>query len=137
MNSPSLKDKIPPYNEEAEEAAIGALLLNFSGDILDLVLSYVHPDDFYKPANGNILRAVMNLFDRGAVPDILSVKEELKTMELLDKSGGAGYLAHLTSSVPHHGQRRVLRPNRQGLRRSPQSPERGQSDDRQCSFRFG
>jgi replicative DNA helicase len=74
----SFNDKIPPYNEEAEEATIGALLLNFSGEILDLVLSFVHPEDFYKPANGNILRAIMRLFDRGAVPDILSVKEELK-----------------------------------------------------------
>ncbi len=100
MAAPSLKDRIPPYNEEAEEAAIGALLLNFTGDILDLVLGQVHPDDFYKPANGNILRAIISLNDRGAVPDILSVKEELKSMELLDKSGGAGYLAHLTSSVP-------------------------------------
>jgi replicative DNA helicase len=96
----SFNDKIPPYNEEAEEATIGALLLNFSGEILDLVLSFVHPEDFYKPANGNILRAIMRLFDRGAVPDILSVKEELKTMELLEKSGGTGYLAGLTSSVP-------------------------------------
>jgi replicative DNA helicase len=100
LNPPSLKDKIPPYNEEAEEAAIGALLLNFSGDILDQVQSVVQADDFYKPAHGNILRAINQLNDRGAVPDILSVKEELKTMGLLEKSGGSGYLAHLTSSVP-------------------------------------
>lgn len=100
MTSRSINDKIPPYNEDAEAATLGALLLSFSVENLDLVRSFVSPDDFYKPANGNIFRAIASLADKGAVPDILSVKEELKASGLLEKSGGAGYLAGLTSSVP-------------------------------------
>jgi replicative DNA helicase len=95
-----LKDKLPPYNEEAEEASLGALLLNFSTDNMDKVLSHIHPDDFYKSSNSNIFRAVLNLNDRGEGVDLLTVTEELKSQDLLEKSGGAAYIASLTSSVP-------------------------------------
>lgn len=96
----TLKDKLPPYNEEAEEAAIGALLLHFSPENLDKLVTTAHPEDFYKTAHKNILRAILSLDERGEGVDLLTVTEELKSMSLLDKSGGASYIANLTSSVP-------------------------------------
>lgn len=100
MIAQPLKDKLPPYNEEAEEASLGALLLHFSPENLDKLVSNVHPDDFYKTANRNILRAILNLDERGDGVDILTVTEELKAQGLLDKSGGPAYVANLTSVVP-------------------------------------
>jgi len=96
----TLKDKLPPYNEEAEAAALGALLLHFSAENLDRLVSTVHPDDFYKTAHSNIFRAILSLDQKGSGIDLLTVTEELRAQSVLESSGGAAYVATLTSSVP-------------------------------------
>jgi len=95
-----LKDSIPPYHEEAEMATLGALLLNFSVDLLDEVQQYVHPDDFFKGAHQNIFRAIISLHEKGEGIDILTLTGELTAAGLIDKAGGASYIASLTSRVP-------------------------------------
>ena len=100
MDNISLKDKVPPYNEEAEAAVLGALLINFSLDNLDTVRMYLGPGDFFKSSNQKIFNAIETLEKKGSGVDLLTVTEELKTQGLLEKSGGVGYIAELTSSVP-------------------------------------
>ncbi len=100
MDNISLKDKVPPYNEEAEAAVLGALLINFSLDNLDTVRMYLGPGDFFKSANQKIFNAIETLEKKGSGVDLLTVTEELKSQGLLERSGGVGYIAELTSSVP-------------------------------------
>ena len=95
-----LKDSIPPYHEEAESATLGALLLNFSVDLLDEVQQYVRPDDFFKGAHQHIFKAIITLHEKGEGIDILTLTGELKAQGKLEKSGGAAYVASLTSRVP-------------------------------------
>ncbi len=96
----ALKDAIPPYNEEAEIATLGALLLNFSVDLLDEVQQHVRPEDFFKGAHQHILRAILGLNEKGAGVDILTLTGELSARGLLEKAGGAAYIASLPSQVP-------------------------------------
>ena len=100
MPQAPLKDSIPPYNEEAEAATLGALLLNFSNDLLDEVLPHVKPEDFFKGAHQLIFNAVLRLHDRGEGVDILTTDKELTNTGDIDKVGGAAYIASLTSRVP-------------------------------------
>ncbi len=95
-----LKDSIPPYHEEAEMATLGALLLNFSVDLLDEVQQFVRPDDFFKGAHQLIYRAITSLHEKGEGIDILTLTGELTTSGSLEKAGGAAYVASLTSRVP-------------------------------------
>ena len=95
-----LKDSIPPYHEEAEMATLGALLLNFSVDLLDEVQQLVRPDDFFKGAHQNIFRAISSLHEKGEGVDLLTITGELTSTGFLEKSGGAAYVASLTSRVP-------------------------------------
>ena len=95
-----LKDSIPPYHEEAEVATLGALLLNFSVDLLDEVQQCVHPDDFFKGAHQHIFRAIISLHEKGEGVDILTLTSELTATGLLERAGGASYIASLTSRVP-------------------------------------
>jgi len=95
-----LKDSIPPYHEEAEMATLGALLLNFSVDLLDEVQQCVHPDDFFKGAHQHIFKAIISLHEKGEGIDILTLTGELTASGLLEKAGGASYVASLTSRVP-------------------------------------
>jgi replicative DNA helicase len=98
MPESSLKDKIPPHNDEAEVATLGALLLD--PESIAVVIRYLRADDFYKSAHKKIYQAILDLFSRGEAIDIITLTEELKTKEMLESSGGAAYISELTSEVP-------------------------------------
>lgn len=93
-----LKDKIPPHNDEAEQATLGALLLD--EDAIAVAIRYLRPDDFYSNANRRIYKAILNLFNQGRKADIITVIEELKQSGELDSAGGPAYVASLTNVVP-------------------------------------
>jgi len=94
----SLRDKVPPHNDESEVATLGALLLD--PESLATVLKYLRPDDFYKTAHQRIYEAILALFDRSEAIDLITLNEELKTMGLLKSCGGPAYISQLTSAVP-------------------------------------
>ncbi|MCL1811972.1 MAG: replicative DNA helicase [Treponema sp.] len=94
-----LKDKVPPHSEEAEQAALGAILLD--NDAIDTALQYIRPGDFYANANRRVFQAVLNLHNQGQQKaDIITVVAELRRMGELDASGGPAYVASLTNAVP-------------------------------------
>ncbi len=93
-----LKDRVPPNNEEAERATLGALLLD--AEALSTVLRFLRPDDFYRNAHRRVFEGIINLFQRGDVVDLITLTDELRSLGALDTSGGSAYLSSLTSSVP-------------------------------------
>jgi replicative DNA helicase len=98
MAQSPLKDKIPPHNEEAEKATLGALLLDH--EAVTTAVQYLRPDDFYNAANGRVYEAIINLFNHSQKADIITVVEELKLSGELDRAGGPPYVASLTNVVP-------------------------------------
>jgi replicative DNA helicase len=95
----SLKDKIPPHNDDAERAALGAMLLE--NEAVAKAVTRLAPDDFYSLANGKIFRAIKNISDKGGLkPDIISVCDELGQLGQLDAAGGEAYVSSLTTVVP-------------------------------------
>ncbi|GAB1481240.1 replicative DNA helicase [Treponema sp.] len=98
MAASSLKDRIPPHNDEAEQATLGALLLD--DDAIGVAIRYLRPDDFYSNANRRVYQAVLSLFNKGRKADIITVIEELRQQALLDAVGGPAYVASLTNVVP-------------------------------------
>jgi replicative DNA helicase len=94
-----LKDKVPPHNEEAEQAVLGAMLLD--NESIDTVIQYIRADDFYSNANRRVFGAVLNLYNQGRQKaDIITVVAELRQAGELDGSGGPAYVASLTNVVP-------------------------------------
>jgi replicative DNA helicase len=93
-----LKDKIPPHNNDAEMATLGALLLD--SEALGLVLRYLRADDFYKLAHQKIFTAIVGLFNEGSGIDLLTLTEELRSEGTLENAGGTAYVSSLTSVVP-------------------------------------
>ncbi len=93
-----LKDKIPPHNNDAEMATLGALLLD--PDALGIVFRYLRADDFYKLAHQKIFTAIVGLFEEGRGVDLLTLSDELRSTGTLDSAGGTGYVSTLTSVVP-------------------------------------
>ncbi|GHV86548.1 replicative DNA helicase [Spirochaetia bacterium] len=99
MAETGLKDKIPPHNEDAEKATLGALLLD--DDAINTAVQFLRPGDFYSNANRRVYEAILNLSNHGGKKaDIITVVEELKSSGELDAAGGPAYVASLTTVVP-------------------------------------
>jgi hypothetical protein len=91
-------EKLPPHNIEAEQAALGAVLLD--NDALLEFGAIAHPYDFYRPSHRYILEAMQHVNGRGDTIDLLTLRDELERMGKLEDAGGASYLAALVDQVP-------------------------------------
>ena len=70
-------DRRPPQNLEAEHGVLGSMLMDREaiGDVL-LVLD---DDDFYMPANAEIFRTLVGLYDRNEPVDLVLATDELNS----------------------------------------------------------
>ena len=88
---------VPPQAPDLEKAVLGALMLERDA-IID-VQEYVKPETFYLEEHRLIYKAIQELsFEMKAI-DLYTVTERLKSQKMLQKVGGAGYLAELTQKV--------------------------------------
>jgi replicative DNA helicase len=90
--------KTPPHSPEAERTVLGGILV--SNQNLNVVLSLIAPEDFYKEAHLKILERMIALIDRDLPVDLISLSEECQRAGILEEVGGASYLASLTDGVP-------------------------------------
>lgn len=93
-----MKGRVPPHNNDAEVATLGAILLD--SPAVPRVVDYVRPEDFYRQAHSHIFRAILKLWDRGESIDLITVTNELQKAGELERVGGAAYIASLTTTVP-------------------------------------
>ena len=90
--------RIPPHDEEAEQAVIGSMLTD--KDAVASAIEVLKPDDFYADYNKTIYEAIMNIYAKAEPIDIITVKNELTSLEKLEAVGGLEYLASLPEKVP-------------------------------------
>ena len=93
-----LKDSVPPHNIEAEQATLGAMLLDW--DAVGTVLLILHASDFYTQQNQTVFEGLSLLSRKGVQGDTLTLIGELTKNGKLEQAGGAGYIASLTNVVP-------------------------------------
>jgi replicative DNA helicase len=94
---PATIDRIPPHNLEAEMALIGSVLVD--REIMDTVSRIARPSDFYAHVHETIFAVLFDLFDRGEPLDKISVAEELRRRDALERVGGMSYLSSLMDTV--------------------------------------
>jgi len=87
-----------PYNREAEEALIGAVLI-YPDAYLD-VASSLDPEDFYILRNKWIWECFQRLYQSNTPIDILTVTKDLEDNNHLEDIGGRTYLIGLANQVP-------------------------------------
>ncbi len=98
MSEQETKTDTPPFSQAAEEALLGAILLdsNVMSDIAEIVSS----NDFYRPQNRKIFEHLVSMMEKSEPIDIITLQENLKEKKLLKKVGGAVYLDQLFDNVP-------------------------------------
>ena len=89
--------KLPPQNVEAEQAVLGAILLD--NQALYKTLEILDPEEFYRPVHKRIFRGMVELAEQSQVIDLLTLTDHLRRGEGLDAIGGTAYLTDLAQSV--------------------------------------
>jgi len=91
-------DKTVPHNIEAEEAVLGALLIDPEG--IFRVLPFLRAEDFYLQKHRWIYESIIRIHDRRDPIDFLTLTTELEQREQLEAVGGAAYISQLINAVP-------------------------------------
>ena len=91
-------ERLPPQNTEAEEAVLGALLID--PDAIIRVATFLRPEDFYREKHGWIYDTVLLLHEKREPIDFLTVCDELDRQRRLDEVGGPAFITSLINAVP-------------------------------------
>lgn len=90
-------ESLIPQNIEAEEAILGAILVNPA--CLAKVSDSLFPSCFYKPAHRYIYEAMLELFNNNDNIDIVSVSDVLSYSGKLEAAGGRSYINDLAQNA--------------------------------------
>jgi replicative DNA helicase len=92
------KERRPPWSEEAEQAVLGAMLLD--ADAVMRAVEHVDDTMFYREGHRRLFRAMYAITERGGVIDPLTLADELERRGEIELAGGREYLAWLLDAVP-------------------------------------
>jgi replicative DNA helicase len=89
--------RIPPRNLEAEQALLGAILVN--NRAYERVSEFLRPEHFADPIHGRIFGACARLIERGQIADGTTLKHVFDTDPDFAEIGGADYVARLARAA--------------------------------------
>ena len=92
-------ERLLPHDIEAEEAVVGALLID--SDSFLRVSHLIKPEDFYRERNRSCFASCVDLFQRSEPIDQVTLARELSRSNQLETVGGMAYLSHLISITPN------------------------------------
>ena len=92
-------EQLPPHAIEAEMCLLGSIIIEPAA-LGDVALIIRQGEEFYKPANGAIFDAMVELYDKSASLDVVQLHQLLVDRDILESVGGQEYLVELASSVP-------------------------------------
>ena len=88
-----------PYNLEAEQTVLGALLLD--PESLSVAMDYIKPDSFYVTKHRDLFSIIIRQFSLGVKTDVITVIDEAVRENIFESSSAAKeYLANIMESVP-------------------------------------
>ncbi|OGO00159.1 MAG: replicative DNA helicase [Chloroflexi bacterium RBG_13_51_52] len=90
--------RLPPNDNDAEEAVIGSLLID--GTSIFQIADFLQPSDFYFEQNRLLYEASMSLYQRDEAINQVTLAQELSRLGKLETCGGAARLSYLISICP-------------------------------------
>jgi len=90
--------KLPPQSIEAEMSILGGILVD--NEAINRALEILTPEDLYRESHRKIMRAMIELNERGEPCDLITMTTILKKKGELEEVGGGAYLATLVDFVP-------------------------------------
>jgi len=91
-------EKLPPQNIEAEQAVLGAILVNPA--IISRIIEILKtPESFYRQSHKVIYSSCLQLFNANEPIDVVTISEHLRNLDKLELVGGRAYVNDLALSV--------------------------------------
>jgi replicative DNA helicase len=87
-----------PFSQEAEQAVLGAILLNTDAYIS--IAAFLQAEDFFITRHQDMWTAIQRIHARHHPIDVVTVQEELRALNKLTDVGGMGYLMQLVTDAP-------------------------------------
>jgi replicative DNA helicase len=87
----------PPHNLEAEQALLGAILIN--NEACDRVTGFLEPVHFFEAVNARIFEVAATLIRAGKLASPVTMKNYFEQDQTLKDIGGTVYLARLAASA--------------------------------------
>ncbi len=94
---PDVEGQAQPHNIEAEQALLGALLVN--NDVYDRVSGIVNESHFFDPVHGRIFEVAARRIQKNALASPVTLKAFLEDDPGLAELGGPAYLARLAGAA--------------------------------------
>jgi replicative DNA helicase len=94
----TVPDKLQPHDVEAEEAVLGALLID--PDAIIKVAPILAAADFFIHRHGWIYEAMRNLFERRCPIDVVTLVDELRKVGRLDEIGQEAAITSFINRTP-------------------------------------
>lgn len=92
-----LNYRMAPHNIEAEQALLGAILVN--NEACDRVSAFLEPEHFFDPLHARLYEAASSLIRAGRPASPVTLKTYFDNDEALAEIGGPPYLARLAASA--------------------------------------
>ena len=97
-----------PQNLEAEQALLGALLID--NEALNHIADFLQSEYFFDPLHQDIFAAITQCYDKGQIANPITLKARFDKDERFSELGGAAYLARIAGlagsiiDVKHYGR---------------------------------
>lgn len=88
-------NRVMPHDTDAEQYVLSCML--YDSDGTRIAAESLVSGEFYSPANGMIFNAFVDLYNTGKPVDIITAKNKLEELGVMDKVGGMEYIAMLSS----------------------------------------
>ena len=86
-----------PYDINAEAAVLSAMMLDSYA--ISRAIELLEEEYFYRKSHRQIYRILLELFDKNIETDLITILDEVKRKDVLDKVGGDSYLYELSDVV--------------------------------------
>lgn len=90
--------RVLPHSVEAEQAVIGAMLMDV--DAITTASEIIYRDDFYQSAYGVIFEAITELYNEGKAVDLVTLQSRLKEKDVPAEIASLEFVRDLLTAVP-------------------------------------
>ncbi len=90
--------RVPPHSLHAEACVLGSMILDATS--ADIIVQIADKDHFYRPAHQILYQLLLDMREVRKPIDLVTVREELNRLNLLDAIGGIDYVVELVEGVP-------------------------------------
>lgn len=89
--------RIPPHDTAAERSVLGSMIIN--NELIANIQDTLSKEDFFERANALVYEGIINLFNAGKSVDLITLKSQLESMNVIDSVSDISFLGSLADSV--------------------------------------